>query len=391
MVATSLSGNVLVIDLGRSLGEEGDLPEIQVVRKFDHHRKAGAKFGRSGRVVRNIPTVSKPNGQLEATNGLPNGNSHIDIASRGALEAEDSGPSSNEGSEHESEDESEDEDEPSSLALVTRMAFSPDCQWMATTDDQCVTHIFNLDALQHHTTLPTSPLQVHALGFSPAPNLSSNPPIPPTASTIQSTTFTSLTSILVMAHADNSISVYDVDARRYPEWARHLCERELLPKRFRALHDTVLGVVFNPPASLPTALMSNDMEVDGAPSLAALSSEENGERFAIFWGATWLCRVELNAPVGWGGFTKKRTRDEKELPHGKGAVGKAAVPQERSKAGYGDSPADEEATNFKVVTRYRPILFADFLNHDELLVVERPLVDVLAKLPPAFFKPKYGT
>ncbi len=194
-----------------------------------------------------------------------------------------------------------------------------------------------------------------------------------------------------MAHADNSISVYDVDARRYPEWARHLCERELLPKRFRALHDTVLGVAFNPSPSLPFALESNDMDVDGASSLMSLSSGENGERFAVFWGATWLCRIELNAPAGWGGFTKKRTRDEKGRPHGKGAPGKATPALERNESGHGESHADEELSNFKIVTRYRPILFADFLDHDELLVVERPLVDVLSKLPPAFFKPKYGT
>ena len=48
-------------------------------------------------------------------------------------------------------------------------------------------------------------------------------------------------------------------------------------------------------------------------------------------------------------------------------------------------------SNFKLVTRYRPILCADFLDAGELLVVERPLMDLLQALPPAFFKPKYGT
>jgi U3 small nucleolar RNA-associated protein 4 len=44
----------------------------------------------------------------------------------------------------------------------------------------------------------------------------------------------------------------------------------------------------------------------------------------------------------------------------------------------------------KMITHYRPILFVDFLGAGELVVVERPLVDVLAGLPPAFFKHKYG-
>ena len=46
--------------------------------------------------------------------------------------------------------------------------------------------------------------------------------------------------------------------------------------------------------------------------------------------------------------------------------------------------------NFKLITHYRPLLLVDFVSPGELVVVERPLVDVLAKLPPAYFKPKYG-
>lgn len=51
---------------------------------------------------------------------------------------------------------------------------------------------------------------------------------------------------------------------------------------------------------------------------------------------------------------------------------------------------EEQDSNFKMVTHYRPILHVDFLGPGELVVVERPLVDVLATLPPAYFKPKYG-
>lgn len=44
----------------------------------------------------------------------------------------------------------------------------------------------------------------------------------------------------------------------------------------------------------------------------------------------------------------------------------------------------------KLITQYRPILFVDYLGPGELIVVERPLVDVLATLPPAYFRHKYG-
>ena len=56
-----------------------------------------------------------------------------------------------------------------------------------------------------------------------------------------------------------------------------------------------------------------------------------------------------------------------------------------------EEPSQEvQPRNFKLITHYRPLLLVDFVTPGELVVVERPLVDVLAKLPPAYFKPKYG-
>jgi U3 small nucleolar RNA-associated protein 4 len=46
------------------------------------------------------------------------------------------------------EDENMDEEEEAVIGAVTRMTISADGQWLATTDDLCRTHVFNLDALQ---------------------------------------------------------------------------------------------------------------------------------------------------------------------------------------------------------------------------------------------------
>jgi len=81
--------------------------------------------------------------------------------------------------------------------------------------------------------------------------------------------------------------------------------------------------------------------------------------------------MNTNEPVSQGKRKNKRLREgQKEAA--------AAAAQE------------EQDSNFKMVTHYRPILHVDFLGPGELLVVERPLIDVLATLPPAYFKPKYG-
>ena len=53
--------------------------------------------------------------------------------------------------------------------------------------------------------------------------------------------------------------------------------------------------------------------------------------------------------------------------------------------------SNSKGPEFNIITRYRPILFADFLSAGEVVVVERPLVDLMSSLPPAFFKAKYGT
>jgi len=86
----------------------------------------------------------------------------------------------------------------------------------------------------------------------------------------------------------------------------------------------------------------------------------------------------MNEQISWT-TSKKRLRESASIQSGGDSVQKKDV-----------SPEDQQSNNFKMVTQYRAILHVDFLGPGELLVVERPLVDVLATLPPAYFKPKYG-
>ncbi|KAF8499168.1 WD40 repeat-like protein [Russula emetica] len=210
-------------------------------------------------------------------------------------------------------------------ATITRMAISPDGQWLATTDDHLRTHIFNLDSVQHHSSLPTFPQPAHALAFAP------NSP-----------------SLLILGFANNSLELYDVEARQFP------------PVRFTHLHDAILGVTLAP--------ADPEKNVDKESSIGQESV------LALFWGATWLCKVQFAAPVGWGGFEKKRRR-------------RRSGGADRGTASVRDRDAID---NFKLVTQYRQILLADFISPGELVVVERPLTDVLLNLPPAYYRPKYG-
>ncbi|KAJ4476737.1 WD40 repeat-like protein [Lentinula aciculospora] len=221
----------------------------------------------------------------------------------------------------------EDEDSPL-LGNVTRMTISADGQWLATSDHRSRTHIFNLDSIQHHCVLPSFPLPAQSVAFS-----SSNP------------------NLLVLAFPNNTFQIYDVETRQFPSWSREICDN--LPKRFTHTHDPIIGVSFEP-------------LTPGAPS-------QSSGRCALFWGSTWLCKISFDdGPVRSSGFSRKRRRESYK-------------PQKNNPEGV-----EERHKELKMITQYRPVLFVDYLGPGELLVVERPLVDVLATLPPAYFRHKYG-
>ncbi|KAJ7042469.1 WD40-repeat-containing domain protein [Mycena alexandri] len=154
-------------------------------------------------------------------------------------------------------------------------------------------------------------------------------------------------NILILVFPDNSIQLFDVEGRQFPSWAKDICN---LPKKLTRAHDHILGVAFDPAIAV-TSLKAADAAVP---------------RYALFWGSTWLCKIRLDDSGKSG--QKKRRREGDKI-----------------------DPMSEDNVNFKMVTRYRPILHVDFLAPGELVVVERPLVDVLATLPPAYFVHKYGT
>ncbi|KAJ7071242.1 WD40-repeat-containing domain protein [Mycena amicta] len=205
---------------------------------------------------------------------------------------------------------------PTSTSIL-RLATSFDGQWLASSDVHGRTHIFNLDSVQHHCMLPSFPQPAQSISFDP-----------------------SRPSILVLAFPDNSLQIFDVEARQFPSWGKEICDN--LPKRLTRAHDHILGVVFDP----------------------AMASHPSGPRSVLLWGSTWLCKLKLEPAAGSGPGKRRREGDKIE-------------------------PVADD--NLKMITHYRPILHIDFLGPGELVVVERPLVDVLATLPPAYFVHKYGT
>jgi len=307
LIIATTTAFIVVLDLA------SDTISARVIRRFDHHRS------RSSVVEGRVLTGRRNDGDDD----------HEVDASEPEEDAEE--PSS--------ETIVVGDDPQPTPATITRMTISPDGQWLATTDDHRRTHVFNLDAVQHHTALPSFPQPAHALAFAPT-----SP------------------SLLILGFANNTLELYDVETRQFPPWSRALCTA--LPKRFTHLHDAMLGVTL-----APAAQENNNMD-DGVGGGSSSNGSQNV--FALFWGPTWLCKVQFAAPVGWGGFEKKRRR------------------RRSGNFDHGEERDSNAVHNFKLVTQYRQILLAEFLAPGELVVVERPLTDVLAVLPPAYYRPKYG-
>ena len=229
----------------------------------------------------------------------------------------------------------------SPVPAITRTTISRDCQWLVCADESKRVHVYNLDSLQYHCALPTFPHAIQALSFDPSDH-----------------------GILVIGLANNAIHVFNVESRTFPDWSIPLCNN--LPKRFTHLHDPILGLTFNPTPS------------------------KDGHRRAIFWGFTWMCSVKLDSPAGWGGFSKKRRREHQPTLNGM-SRSYSSVGKPHANVTAEDPLSQTQPKNFTVLTHYRPLLFVDFLDCGEMIVVERPLVDVMSAIPPAFFKPKYGS
>ncbi|KAF8499460.1 WD40-repeat-containing domain protein [Gautieria morchelliformis] len=305
------SSLVMVVDLK---GESNNSP--RVLRSFEQHRMRDVVVGgNTNRAMKNLPGSFDANGEV-----------------------------------HHSEDESSEGigemthlhsfSAPSVASTITCMATSMDGQWLASADTRHRIHVFNLDSVQHHCALPTFPHAVASLSFDPG-----SP------------------GTLIVGLVNNTLQVFDVEARQFPEWSYSLSQTSSSP--FSHLHDPLLGICFD-------------------PDLTSGFDADVGRR-ALLWGSSWMCKVKLGAPWGSSSSSKKRRRESRRL---------SLAADAETQKGADTNPVSwnaENDPNFRLVTRYRPLLLVEYLGPGELLVVERPLVDLLSTLPPAYFKATYGS
>ncbi|KIO27849.1 hypothetical protein M407DRAFT_14831 [Tulasnella calospora MUT 4182] len=150
--------------------------------------------------------------------------------------------------------------------------------------------------------------------------------------------------ILVLAQVNNSIQVFDVESRTFPGWAKNVTAN--LPEKFRGLKPGVEGLLF------------------------VRDSSSTTKHQLLAWGWNWICKIKLDGPTTKGGEGKK------------------------SRSGW--IPKDEwdlERDSLNIFSGYRHMLGVASLGGNEMVVVERPALDLIMVdgLPPSFYKHKFGT
>lgn len=117
------------------------------------------------------------------------------------------------------------------------------------------------------------------------------------------------------------------------------------------------------------------------------------------WGMTYLCLIDLAKDVGARNAVlnvnkrkrikqhkddgRKETEERRSKRHEQGGI---AAPTSEPPV-----PVKGDPMNFQLLFKYQPLMFLDFMGPDSMVVVERPMFGILEKLPPSFYKAKYGT
>lgn len=219
--------------------------------------------------------------------------------------------------------------------MITHIAGSQDGQWLASADSTHRIHVFNLDSVQvSFKNFKAFLLVIDGLIIFPQHHCTL--PSFPHAITAFSFNPTS-PSLLIIGFANNTIQAFNVEARQFP-----------ITSSFTSLmhlHDPISGITFDP-------------------------STEKPDPRALIWGSSWMCK---QSPTSTPSEKKKRRHYSQVQPDNMD-IGGVGGP-----------------SNIQVVTRYRPILLAEYVGPGELVIIERPLLDLLEILPPAYYKPKYGS
>ncbi|DBA04328.1 TPA: hypothetical protein N0F65_002090 [Lagenidium giganteum] len=219
-------------------------------------------------------------------------------------------------------------------APIVSLSISVDGQWLGTGDAHNTISIYNLDSMQLYCHLPR-PSEMHtSIGFNPSGKL------------------------LVVTLVSNSFVCYDIENKGLSAWYRR--NHQNFPKELVEGRN-IKGMTFDP----------------AHPDVLYLYSQSS------------LYQINMNeaAAEAAAAVAIDAARQARKARH----RGASVASESDAKTATEDDTLVNEHNGFcRVINRYRPLSFVDFLAENELIVVETPWLKVLSRLPGALQRHKYG-
>lgn len=170
--------------------------------------------------------------------------------------------------------------------------------------------------------------------------------LPRTSSPHTALSFNSLRpSELFIGMASNEFFIYDVEQKRQTRWSK--TELDLSNSKLLNMEDRIRGVAYNP---------------------------AEPDRLYVY-GSTYICRVDQQPNV------KKQLAKAEKRKHGDKEQDNKKQKKKNDTGG---------GTSTKITKAYEQILFCEFSEANTMVLVERPRVSILEKLPPSFYESRFG-
>lgn len=215
-------------------------------------------------------------------------------------------------------------------SLICSLVVSSDGKWLVSGDVDNRLYCFNLESLMYHSTLPIFYAQHIAVAFHVS------------------------TPTLVITCANNRFYLYDVENSRYSDWTTEY--EKSIPHKLT--QNRLSGIAFNP---------ENQSEM-------------------ILYGLNYFCKIDLAKPIYFETPIQKDVNSNVTTNNNSSSKRQKAANKGQTK--YQTTPNPD---NFKFVRRYQPILFLDYINGQELVIIERPWLSVMNALPPKLYRHRFGT
>ncbi|XP_020497994.1 U3 small nucleolar RNA-associated protein 4 homolog [Labrus bergylta] len=194
---------------------------------------------------------------------------------------------------------------------------SEDGKWLASANTDCEVHVYNLQKLKLHCTVPVYNSCPTAVAINPA------------------------TSNLVVAHADQQIFEYSLVQKEYTEWSRKL-QKQGLHSLWLERDTLITNITFNP--KNPAHIILHDMFM--------------------------FCIVDQSLP----------------LPEAK-----AILYNQMTLRSLPEPERIRHSHAFKICKNFQHLLCVTLLEDHSLVVVERPLLEIMSQLPAPVRQKKFAT